>query len=98
MATVFRLGWAPAAGGEYTRIAELQHTISTKRLHHDSEKNALYFLASGDPGARGIYKYDLAESKLSYKDIDLGFLTPMAMDAEYFYWPTPSELYRMKKF
>ena len=91
-------GWAPAAGGAYTQIDSFLYTKSTKRLHHDTERNALYFLASGHSGARGIYKYDLAESKLSYKDIDDAFLTPMATDAEYFYWPTESELYRMKKF
>jgi hypothetical protein len=89
---------APAAGGASTRISTFNYSRLTKRLHHDAERNSLYFLVSGDSGVRGIYKYDLAEGTLFFKAIEPAFLTPMAMDAEYFYWPTMSEIYRMKKF
>jgi hypothetical protein len=93
------LGWAPAAGGEYTRIAELRGVHRTKRLHHDIEQNALYFLASGGLTSTGIFKYDLGTGQLLFQRTPSTASTPMAMDDEYFYWSIyNAELYRMKKF
>ena len=90
-------GTATLSDGQYTRIAELRDTISTKRLHRDEKRNALYFFAQGKNEVRGIYKYDLSEGKLFRKPIEGGG-EPMASDEDYLYWHTRSQIYRLKKF